>query len=71
MGDNHRPVLITKNNFGFPTLRIFLISVHSSGRIFNRLERIRFTPDLGLAARLERFTRSHPRFWVVRLYTSQ
>jgi hypothetical protein len=25
------------NKFGFPTFRVFLISVHGSGRIFNRL----------------------------------
>jgi len=38
LDDQHHPVLITKNNFGFPTLKqTRLISVHSFGRIFNRL----------------------------------
>ncbi|MBK8616287.1 MAG: hypothetical protein IPN96_04055 [Anaerolineales bacterium] len=63
LDDQHHPVLITKNNFGFPTLKQTLPDFSSQLREdFQSPTRIRFTPDLGLADRFDGFTRSHQRF---------
>ena len=63
MDDKHHPALITKNNFGFPTLKLFPFDFSSQLREdFQSSTRIRFTPNLGLADRFDGFTRSHQRF---------
>jgi hypothetical protein len=62
MDDNHHPVPITKNNFGSLTFRDFSDFSSQLREDFQPSTRIRLTPFHGLAVRLERFTRSHPRF---------